>query len=78
MKPNSIFVDFSNKEQVKWWNTIGHKLVKVVCYNELVETETNKPVGVFFMLKGFLSGYVIKKNNSFVKDLVTGVFDVKD
>lgn len=77
MKPTGIFVDLKNKEQVNWWNKIGNKLVKVVRYDTIVETATNKPVGVLFALKGPFAGYVIKKNNSFLKDLVDVVVETK-
>lgn len=78
MKANGIFIDLKNKEQVEWWNNVGRMLVKVARYDTIVETATNKPVGVLFMVKGLLSGYVIKKNNSFMKNLVTTVIDTKD
>lgn len=71
MKLNSIYIDFSNKAQVKWWNEVGSKLIKVVSYNEIVETATNKPVGCLFRLKGLRKGKVIKEGNKFLSNLTT-------
>lgn len=78
MKPNSIYIDLKNGEQIKWWNTIGRRLVKVVRYSTVVETATSKPVGVVIMLKGLFSDYVIKKNNSFIEDLIDEPIELKD
>lgn len=76
MKRNSIYVDFKNEKQVKWWNNIASRLVKVDFYNKIIETDTNKPVGVLFALKnGLFTNYVIHHNNKFLKNPTTVVID---
>lgn len=77
MKTNGVWIDYSNKEQVTWWNNVASKLVKVVYYNEVAETATGKPVGVLLAIKGLLRGYVMKKNLEFIDNPVTAVFDRK-
>lgn len=78
MKQNGIWIDLQNIEQVRWWNKVGHKLVKVVAYNTLVETATDKPVGYVVILKGLFKNYVIKKNNKFISGpTVRAVIDVE-
>lgn len=76
MKINSIYIDYSNKEQVKWWNNFASGLVTVTVYNEIIEVATNKPVGRLICLKGVFKNYVISKNNTFLKDPRTVV--IKD
>lgn len=66
MKLDSIFVDCRNKEHVKWWNEVASKLVKVVRYDVIVETATEKPVGYVFKLRGLLAQLIIKQNNKFL------------
>ena len=78
MKLTGIWIDYKNAEQVAWWNNVASKLVKVVCYNEIVETATGKPVGVLMYIKGLLSRYVIKQNSKFIENPVTAVFETKD
>ena len=74
MKQTGIFIDLKNEEQVKWWNEYASKLVRVVRYDTIVETATNKPVGVLFALEGSLKNEIIKENNcKFVKNGATMV-----
>lgn len=75
-----IFIDFKNKEQVKWWNETGRKLVRVVYKVPLIETSTDKVVGAFLSIKGFKVNDVVKKNDEFLskngaKKLVNVVID---
>lgn len=78
MKQNGIWIDLENIEQVRWWNKIGHKLVRVAAYNTLVEADTNKPVGYVVILKGLFKNYVIKKNNAFITEpKVRAIIDVE-
>lgn len=76
-KVNSIFIDLRNDKQVKWWNEVASKLVKVVRYDEIVETATGKPVGYIFMIKGLLKGRVIKENLKFLGKTTRMVIDVE-
>ena len=71
MKQNSIYIDLNNKEHVDWWNNVASKMVRVVNYTELVETATNKKVGVILMIKGILKNKVIKENAKFIPNSVT-------
>lgn len=73
-KLNSIFIDLRNKEHVDWWINKASKLVKVVHYDTIVETATNKPIGIIIMIKGILKPYVIKENNKFISNPTVGVF----
>lgn len=75
MKHTGIWIDYSNKEQVAWWNNVASKLVRVVAYSTVVEAATNKPVGIMMNLAGLFKNYVIKENEKFIKDPVTAVFD---
>lgn len=76
MKVNSVYLDHSNKEQINWWNKVGHMFVSVVSHSTVVETATNKPVGTLIKLKGPFAGFVIQKCNSFFKEpLSTMVID---
>lgn len=76
MKQNGIWIDYSNKEQVAWWNNIASKLVRVRYYNEIVETATGKPVSVLISIGGLLKNWVIKKNAEFIKNPVTKVINL--
>lgn len=71
MKNNSIFIDYRNKKQVEWWNKTARKLISVRNYSEIVETATNKPVGVIIRIGGLFKNYVIKNNLKFIKNPVT-------
>lgn len=62
MKQNSIWIDYSNSEQIDWWNNTASKLVRVVRYDQIVETATGKPVGVLFMIEGLFKNYIIREN----------------
>lgn len=66
MKTNSIFIDYRNKEQVKWWNEVASKLVRVCHYTEIVETATNKPVGILLRIGGLFQRKVMKDNLRFI------------
>ena len=64
-----VFIEYANKEQVEWWNKIGGKLVRAYLYDTIVETSTNKPVGIIVTVHGLLAKFVISKMNSFHKNL---------
>lgn len=68
MKNNSIFIDLRNKEQVKWWNEIACKLVKVSYYTYIDETATGKHVGILLKLKGIRKNKIIKENLKFINN----------
>lgn len=59
-----VFVDYRNKEQVAWWNKFGRNLVTARTIDEIVETATDKPVGVIIGITGLFSKFVINKINS--------------
>lgn len=77
MKENAIFIDLRNIEQVRWWNKTAHKLVRVVRYETIVETATNKPVGYVVAIKSLFRKYVIKKNMTFLKDPKKVIITIK-
>lgn len=78
MKENAIWIDLRNKEQVRWWNKTAHKLIRVVAYDTIVETATNKPVGYLVAIKGLFKNYIIKKNKTFIKKpTVTTIIEMK-
>lgn len=72
MQYSNFYIDYSNKKQVEWWNKIGCVLVTVFAYQEIIDVDTNKPVGSFIHLKkhGFriFNNYVTKKMQSFIKE----------
>ena len=68
-KVTCVFIDYANKEQIEWWNKIGGKLVRAHLYDTIVETATNKPVGIIVTVHGRLAKCVINKMNSFHKNL---------
>mgnify|MGYP003301850742 CR=1 FL=1 len=74
-KLNGIYIDLKNKEQVEWWNNTASKMVKVKHYDTIVETATNKPVGVLLALGGIRKNKVIKENHKFIKNPVRHVFN---
>lgn len=76
MKRKAIYIDLNNIEQVRWFNKIGHKLIKVVRYDSIVETATNETVGYIVAFKSLLSAYVIGKNKKFLDNPVTAVFSI--
>ena len=77
MKQTGIFIDLRNSEQVKWWNSVANKLVKVVSYTYIDETATGKHVGVLMNITGLFKNLVINHNTKkFIKNPVTQVFDV--
>ena len=67
-KVNSIFIDLRNDKQVKWWNDTASKLVRVVRYDTIVETATNKTVGVIFAIKGLHKNRIINENIKFLNN----------
>ena len=74
MECNSIFVDYANKAQVKWWNSAGSKIVKVVDSLVVVRTETNEAIGEVNMIEGPWAAHVIRLNNLFLKDTTQMAF----
>lgn len=68
MKENSIFIDLRNIEHVRWFNRIGHKLIRCTRYTSIVETATNETIGYIVEFKSLFKKYVIKKNATFLKD----------
>lgn len=70
MKRKGIYIDLNNIEQVRWFNKIGHKLIKVVRYDSIVETATNETVGYIVTFKSLLSAYVIGRNKKFLNNPV--------
>lgn len=76
-KISGICIDLRNKEQVKWWNKVGSKLVRVVRYTPIVETATNKEVAYIFDIRGLFKEFVIKKNLEFINNPKTVIINVK-
>lgn len=74
----SIYIDINNIEQVRWFNKIGHKLIKVVRYDTIVETATNETVGYIVSFKSLLSMYVTSKNKKFLVNPVKVMFSAKE
>lgn len=68
MRQNSIFIDLKNKEQIKWWNNVASKLVKVINYVYIDETDTGKHVGILLQLKGVNKNKIIKENSKFINN----------
>lgn len=68
MKTNGIFIDLKNEKQVKWWNEVASKLVKVVYYTYIDETATGKHVGILLKIKGIHKNRVIKENLKFINN----------
>jgi hypothetical protein len=79
MIKDAIYVDYNNKEHVKWWNKIARsKFVKFEFLSQVAEKETGKICGAVFAIKGLLTKLVVRKNNSFIKDRETIIFQIKD
>ena len=76
-KVNSIFIDLRNDKQVKWWNDTASKLVRVVRYDTIVETATNKTVGVIFAINGLHKNRIINENIKFLNNPKTIVIKRK-
>ena len=68
MKRTTIYIDVNNKEQVEWWDNKARWLVGIVRYDTIVETATNKIVGIIFTIEGVLTNHVVKKNNEFLNN----------
>ena len=66
-----VFIEYANKEHVDWWNDIGSKLVRSRTINEVVETETSKPIGVIIGITGLLASAVIHEVNSYHQGALT-------
>lgn len=67
MNKNDIYLDLANKNQIRWWNNIGGKLVDICNVNTVVDTN-NQPIGYMIWLhKGLFSKFVAKVTNSFWK-----------
>lgn len=77
MRTNGIYIDLGNKEQVKWWNEKASKLVKVIRYIYIDETETGKHVGVLLSLKGLHKNKIIRENMKFINNPVRYRVDLK-
>lgn len=79
MIKDAIFVNYSNKEQVKWWNKIAlSRFVRFEFIDQVVEENTGKIIGAVFAIKGLFKKFVVKKNNSFIQDPETIIFSHKD
>lgn len=78
MKRNAIYIDLNNKEQVSWFNKVASKLIKVVQYDTIVETTTDKKVGYIICFKSLFSKYVINKNTRFLNNPVTAVISTDE
>lgn len=76
MECNSIFVDYANAAQVKWWNSVASKFVDVVSSLEVVRTATNEAIGKIIMIEGPCTSHVIRMNNEFLKDTTQMAFVV--
>lgn len=76
-KVRGIFIDLRNDEQVKWWNEVARKRVKIVAWNTIVETATNKPVGYIFRIEGLFKNQIIKENLKFLDDPITIIINMK-
>ena len=50
MTKNDIWLDITNVKQVKWWNTIGGKLVKVDKIQSIIRTDNQEVVGYLVWL----------------------------
>lgn len=64
----AICIYTGNKEHVKWWNTIGRKLVKWEFVGRVADETTGEVVGYVFAIKGLLKRLVERKNVSFITD----------
>ena len=76
MECNSIFVDYANAAQVKWWNSVASKFVDVVSSLEVVRTATNEAIGKIIMIEGPCAAHAIRMNNEFLKDTTQMAFVV--
>ena len=76
MECNSIFVDYANAAQVKWWNSVASKFVDVVSSLEVVRTATNEAIGKIMTIEGPCAAHVIRMNNEFLKDTTQMAFVV--
>ena len=74
MECNSIFVDYANAAQVKWWDSVASKFVDVVSSLEVVRTATNEAIGKIIMIEGPCAAHVIRMNNEFLKDTTQMAF----
>ena len=78
MIKDAIFVNYSNKEHVKWWNKIARsRFVRFEFLDQVVEGNTGKPIGAVFAIKGLFKKLVVKKNNSFIQDPEVIIFQKK-
>ena len=66
MTKNDIWLDIANVKQVKWWNTIGGKLVKIDKMQSIIRFDNQEVVGYLVWLhKGLFNKVVSKVTNSF-------------
>ena len=69
MIKDAIFIDYNNKKQVKWWNKIALSgLIKFDFLGQVADEETGKICGAVFAIEGLLKKFVVRKNNTFIKD----------
>lgn len=76
MKINdAIYVDYNNKEQVKWWNKIAlSRFIHFEFLDEVVDKASGKACGALFAVSGLLKKFVVRKNNKFIKEPETIYF----
>ena len=68
MTKNDIWLDITNVKQVKWWNTIGGKLVKVDKIQSIIRTDNQEVVGYLVWLhEGLFNKVICKITNGFWK-----------
>ena len=67
-KKSDFYFDYTNKQQVNWWNKIGRTLTKVAVEQPVIDNSTNKQVGAFIWLNNSIfNKYIIRKMNKLVK-----------
>lgn len=79
MKINdAIYVDYNNKEQVKWWNKIAlSRFIHFEFLSEVADEASGKICGAVFAVRGLFKKFVVRKNNKFVKEPQTIYFRKK-
>lgn len=66
MTNERIYIDYSNRKQIRWWNRYASRLVKVKKYTEVYNGTTNEKIGAICELeKGLFNDYVMDEIKCF-------------
>lgn len=79
MIKNAICVQYGNEEQVRWWNKVARSnLIKFEFLGQVFDEISGQATGAVFKIKGLFAKLVVRRNNKFIQDHKTIIFEAKN